>query len=126
VSPKVLPGVGLASAVAFVLVVGSACAVRQPGRDTVESHVAAAKAAAGGEHLAVLDLCEAPEPDPTPPDSTPGAKPPGPPSRSEWHVEPVKVFDNLYFVGQKDYSAWAVTTSAGIIVLDTLWDVALV
>jgi hypothetical protein len=35
------------------------------------------------------------------------------PERSTWHVEPVKVFDNLYFVGEKEYSAWAVTTSEG-------------
>jgi metallo-beta-lactamase class B len=34
----------------------------------------------------------------------------------------VKVFDNLYFVGQSEYSAWAVTTSDGIILLDTLFD----
>jgi len=34
----------------------------------------------------------------------------------------VKVFDNLYFVGQSEYSAWAVTTSEGIILIDTLFD----
>ena len=43
------------------------------------------------------------------------------PERSTWHVEPVKVFDNLYFVGEKDYSAWAVNTSDGIILIDTIW-----
>jgi metallo-beta-lactamase class B len=32
------------------------------------------------------------------------------------------VFDNLYFVGEKEYSAWAVTTSEGIILVDTIWD----
>jgi metallo-beta-lactamase class B len=32
------------------------------------------------------------------------------------------VFDNLYFVGQTEYSAWAVTTSAGIILIDTIFD----
>jgi metallo-beta-lactamase class B len=32
------------------------------------------------------------------------------------------VFDNLYFVGQSEYSAWAVTTSEGIIVIDTIYD----
>ena len=32
------------------------------------------------------------------------------------------MFDNLYFVGQSEYSAWAVTTSDGIILLDTLFD----
>jgi metallo-beta-lactamase class B len=34
----------------------------------------------------------------------------------------VKVFDNLYFVGQSEYSAWAVTTSDGIILFDTLFE----
>jgi metallo-beta-lactamase class B len=34
----------------------------------------------------------------------------------------VKVFDNLYFVGQSEYSVWAVTTSQGIIVIDTIFD----
>jgi len=45
----------------------------------------------------------------------------GPP-RDQWHAEPVKVFDNLYFLGQTEYSVWAVTTSAGIIVIDTIFD----
>ena len=36
--------------------------------------------------------------------------------------EPVKVFDNLYFVGMTEYSAWAVKTSDGIILLDTIYD----
>jgi metallo-beta-lactamase class B len=44
------------------------------------------------------------------------------PAREQWHAEPVKVFDNLYFVGQTEYSAWAVTTSAGIIIIDTIFD----
>jgi metallo-beta-lactamase class B len=44
------------------------------------------------------------------------------PPREQWHAEPVKVFDNLYFVGQTEYSAWAVTTSAGIIIIDTIFD----
>jgi metallo-beta-lactamase class B len=34
----------------------------------------------------------------------------------------VKVFDNLYFFGQSEYAVWAITTSAGIIVLDTIFD----
>ena len=44
------------------------------------------------------------------------------PERSTWYADPVKVFDNLYFVGQSEYSAWAVTTSDGIILIDTLFD----
>ena len=32
------------------------------------------------------------------------------------------MFDNLYFLGQTEYTAWAVTTSDGIIVIDPLFD----
>jgi len=32
------------------------------------------------------------------------------------------VFDNLYFLGQTEYTAWAVVTSDGIIVIDPLFD----
>jgi metallo-beta-lactamase class B len=47
---------------------------------------------------------------------------PGPaPARDTWFIEPAKVFDNLYFVGSKIHSSWALTTSAGIILLDTLF-----
>ncbi len=34
----------------------------------------------------------------------------------------MKVFDNLYFFGQSEYAVWAITTSQGIIVLDTIFD----
>src|SRR5688572_28368213 len=30
----------------------------------------------------------------------------GTPDRSTWYAEPVKAFDNLYFFGQSEYSAW--------------------
>ena len=39
------------------------------------------------------------------------------PERSEWYVEPAKVFDNLYSVGTSFY-VWALTTSDGIILLN--------
>jgi len=35
-------------------------------------------------------------------------------------VGPIKVFDNLYYFGFNDIGAWALTTSDGIILLDTL------
>lgn len=41
--------------------------------------------------------------------------------KAGWHVEPQQVFDNLYFVGQHEYSAWAVKTSDGIIIIDTIF-----
>ena len=35
-------------------------------------------------------------------------------------MQPVKLFDNLYYMGFNDIGAWAITTSDGIILLDTL------
>ena len=49
-------------------------------------------------------------------------RPPGPPARETWHAEPVKVFDNLYFLGQTEYSVWAVKTSEGLILVDSIFD----
>jgi metallo-beta-lactamase class B len=43
------------------------------------------------------------------------------PPRAAWYAEPAKVFDNLYFVGGKIHSSWALTTSEGIILLDTIY-----
>ena len=99
--------------------------------DSPEGHVARAKTAAGNDYQNLFNfLCAAPSPLPSP-GLSPGTSPlpgprrgGGPPDRSTWYAEPVKVFDNLYFVGQTEYSAWAVTTSAGIIVIDTLFDYA--
>jgi metallo-beta-lactamase class B len=42
-------------------------------------------------------------------------------ARETWFAEPAKVFDNLYFVGSKIHSSWALTTTGGIILLDTLY-----
>ena len=35
-------------------------------------------------------------------------------------IDPAKVFDNLYFVGQQGVSAWIVSTSQGLVLFDTL------
>ncbi len=43
------------------------------------------------------------------------------PPRSSWYADPAKVFDNLYFVGGKIHSAWALKTRDGIIVFDTIY-----
>lgn len=96
----------------------------QPFPDTVDGHVAAARAAAGADFTALADrLCTPPaRPSPTTGARPATARPAGPPARDTWHAEPVKVFDNLYFVGEKEYSAWAVVTSAGIIIIDPIFD----
>src|SRR5437660_9471491 len=83
--------------------------------DAIDAHVAAARQAAGQEHVALFETVCMPATTPRP-----AADPPA--NRSSWYAEPVKVFDNLYFVGQAEHSAWAVTTSEGIIIVDALWD----
>ena len=56
-------------------------------------------------------------------DTVPGyvANPASAPARDTWYAEPAKVFDNLYFVGGKVHSSWALTTSDGIILIDTIF-----
>ena len=41
-----------------------------------------------------------------------------------WYAEPAKVADNLYFLGTKIHSAWALVGSEGIIILEALFDYA--
>jgi metallo-beta-lactamase class B len=43
------------------------------------------------------------------------------PPRDSWYADPAKLFDNLYFVGGKIHSSWALTTSEGIIIIDTIY-----
>jgi metallo-beta-lactamase class B len=46
------------------------------------------------------------------------------PGRDAYYAEPEQVFDNLYFLGTKFHTSWALTTSAGIILIDTLYNYA--
>jgi metallo-beta-lactamase class B len=98
----------------------------QNANDTPEGHVAIAKTAAGGDYQNLFSfLCTVPVArGGGPGGAAGGGQRQGPPDRSTWYAEPVKVFDNLYFVGQTEYSVWAVTTSQGIIVIDTIFDYA--
>ena len=108
---------------AVLLGVGVAVAhgAGQQRPDTVEAHVAAAKAAAQQNHAGLFtELCA--EPVPAAGRGGRGGQPQGPPDPSRWHREPYKVFDNLYFLGMDDVGAWAVTTSDGIIIIDALYD----
>lgn len=95
-------------------------AAAAPAGNTVESHLAAAKAAAGFDFTGTLArVCIAPQTGPGR-DVAPAPAPP----RDTWFTEPAKVFDNLYFVGTKIHSSWALTTSDGIILIDTLYEYA--
>jgi metallo-beta-lactamase class B len=44
---------------------------------------------------------------------------PAAPDRSGWYASPYKVFDNLYWLGTRQHSSWALRTSDGIIIIDT-------
>lgn len=98
------------------------------GRDfdaEIEAALRSAKEAAGFDHLGTLNrICLLPA---SGGENTsdvvpryvldPSAAPP----RESWYAEPARVFDNLYFVGGSVHSSWALTTSEGIIIIDTLY-----
>jgi metallo-beta-lactamase class B len=53
-----------------------------------------------------------------------GRGPSATPPRESWYAEGGQVFDNLYMLTTKMNSAWALNTSAGIILIDTLFGYA--
>lgn len=120
--------IGLVLAVSVLPATASA----QGANESSDAHIAAAKAAAGDDFQNLFQFqCYGPGPGGQRAGAprggrggqrTGGPRRAGPPERSTWHAEPVKVFDNLYFFGQSEYSVWAITTSQGIIVLDTIFD----
>ena len=117
--PGALAAGVLASGIGTTIILG------QAPNAAVNAHVAAAKNAAGSEWAGIYSICTAaagPAPRAERGAAPAAPRPAGPPERSTWHAEPVKVFDNLYFLGQTEYSAWAVTTSAGVIIIDTIFD----
>lgn len=110
----------LAPALALALVITvSPLVASQAG---VDEHVAAARAAARDDFKGLFNRLCTPEARPVQARGAGAAAPrPAVPDRALWHAEPVKVFDNLYFVGTREHSAWAIVTSAGIIVTDPLY-----
>src|SRR6059036_1735470 len=115
----------LVSAMLFAFAIGAVVLASQVSQQSkVDAHVAAAKAAAGADFAGVFNrICTEAIPSATPAAGRGNApRPPGPPPRDTWHADPVKVFDNLYFLGQTEYSVWAVTTSAGVILVDAIFD----
>lgn len=103
------------------IVLGFVALSAQAPESTPAVHIEAARRAAGLEFQAIFDrTCGQLTPPAAPTTAAPRA--PGPPPRASWYAEPAKVFDNLYFLGQSEYSVWAVTTSEGIILVDTIFD----
>jgi len=117
---------------ALLLYTPSAAQAPASGAD---AHIATARAAAGQDYRATfMNLCL--------PSASPGggraagpaaaargaggsaaagsgATAPATPDRSGWYASPYKVFDNLYWLGTRQHSSWALRTSEGIIIIDT-------
>jgi metallo-beta-lactamase class B len=131
---------GFASAGLLAVTVGAqapAPAAPPPVPAEALKHVEAARIAAGADHAgvwkAVCDTALALNNPPAPRGGGAGRAggggggrrgggPPAAPPRESWYAEPQKVFDNLYFVGEQEFSAWAMSTSQGIILLDAIFD----
>src|SRR4030095_14605673 len=109
---------------AAVLVMCTAALAQTSG--DIDSHIAAAKAAAGQDFRGTfVNLC------------LPGAAPggargdgrggaargaggaPATPDRAGWYASPYKVFDNLYWLGTRQHSSWALTTRGGLVLSAT-------
>jgi metallo-beta-lactamase class B len=117
-----------------LLVAGAACCLLSPGStdvaaqgaaEVVRTRVEAARTAAGQDHQFVFGrLCAGPIQAvgaPPPVEEVPPALPSADPARA-WYAEPVRVFDDLYFLGQTAFSVWALRTTAGIILVDAIFD----
>ena len=123
-----LTRVGVALATAGCAAIGVFAQTAPPTRDfdaEVRKSLEAAKTAAGFEFLGTLArICLLPQSGgENTRDVLPGyiTNPATVPARDTWYADPAKVFDNLYFVGGKLHSSWALTTSDGIILIDTIF-----
>ena len=107
------------AALAVMIAAASGAGLAQDA-NTIDGHLRAAKNAAEFDYTGTLArTCILPQTGPGR-DVAPGPAP----ARSTWFTEPGRVFDNLYFVGTKVHSSWALTTSEGIILIDTLYEYA--
>jgi metallo-beta-lactamase class B len=104
---------------ALALLTLAAFSLSAAAQPAVDAHLAAAKKAEGTDFPGTLArLCVVPD--------TPvgGGGVRAIPDRASWYAQPAKMFDNLYWVGTKIHSAWALKTSGGIILIDTLYNYA--
>ncbi|HEY2385067.1 MAG TPA: MBL fold metallo-hydrolase [Terriglobia bacterium] len=114
------------------MLAGITMASAQTPAPTIDGLVGAAKNAAGTDWAGTfLRLCIPPPPAPARGagggagrGSAARGAAPAPPAKDTWYAEPAKVADNLYFLGTKIHSAWAIVGSDGIIVLEALFDYA--
>src|SRR5262245_59363454 len=111
---------GITCAFVFLALISAANAQTAP--DSTEGHIVAGKNAAGGRddtpdfYGLVTALCVAPLNGPPSPDA-PAPRPN--PNRKSTYLEPIKAFDDLYWMGTPSRSTWALTTNEGIILYYT-------
>ena len=131
-----------------IILVGASLSAQAPAGD-IDTHINAARVAAGQEYRATfVNLCfagagpgrGARAAGPAAGGAARGAGAPpsgggaagaggaragggrgggGTPDRATWYASPYKVFDNLYWLGTRQHSSWALRTSDGLIIIDT-------
>lgn len=112
----------LATAAAFASV---AIPAADSGTQTVSTHVEAARRAAGADHGYIFGrLCEEPirAIKAAPAVGEAPAELPTIDAARKWYAEPVRVFDDLFFLGQTAFSVWGLRTRDGIILIDSIFD----
>ncbi len=107
---------------ALLAICGTASGQTPPNE--IDAHIAKARTAAGMDFRnTFINLC-------LPAARRPGAgrggrgaagllTPRPAPDRATWYASPYKVFDNLYWLGTRQHSSWALKTSAGLVIIDT-------
>ena len=105
---------------ALLAAFSTSSAIGQEPASEIDSHIAAAKTAAGLDYRATfVNLCF-PSPPPGGGRGAAGLLVPRPaPDPATWYASPYQVFDNLYWLGTRQHSSWALKTSAGLIIIDT-------
>jgi len=106
-------------------------ALAQVPSNEIDTHIATAKTAAGQDYRATfVNLCLPAGAPAGGRGTATGARgaaagrggaagAPQTPDRANWYAPPFKVFDNLYWLGTRQHSSWALQTSAGLIIIDT-------
>jgi metallo-beta-lactamase class B len=111
----------------WAMLLGAAVVAQAP-TSQIDAHILTAKTAAGQDYRGTfVNLClpSAPRGGGAGARGRGGAAgrgaagAPQTPDRANWYAPPLKVFDNLYWLGTRQHSSWALQTTAGIIVIDT-------
>jgi metallo-beta-lactamase class B len=98
---------------------GTTAVAQTPPASEIDTHITAARTAAGQDYRATfVNLCLPSAPQAGRAGGR-GAAAPQTPDRANWYAPPFKVFDNLYWLGTRQHSSWALQTSGGIIIIDT-------